>query len=230
VIYDAVFRNLFNTGLGLYAGAGLPNDVSLTSFLPPGLRDALSRNVVSLFGLSPGDEYLQQFLAPAGGSAGASVPSGCVVRALLVGFGTPRVSSNWPVNVMIWFVCFCLGSVSRLPPVSPCHQHPITPQAPIYSLEVNGGSCEVQDDGSVECEPPFVALTATPLTCNLAFTSAGGLTGQSFRYSRAFGEARGGFIGPPPGLYSFGATYNLTRCVLDGDRGLGWVGAICCGS
>jgi hypothetical protein len=43
-------------------------------------------------------------------------------------------------------------------------------------LEVNGGACEVLDDGSVECDPPAISLTATPLTCNLPFTSGGGLS------------------------------------------------------
>lgn len=81
-----------------------------------------------------------------------------------------------------------------------------------------GGDCEVQDDGSVLCSPPSIRLSATPLTCNLAYVSAPAVVGQSFRYSREFGRACSGFVGPPPGLYQFGATYNLTRWAHAGGR------------
>ncbi|KAI8462875.1 MAG: hypothetical protein J3K34DRAFT_527441 [Monoraphidium minutum] len=164
VVYDALFRNTLNTGLGVYLGAGIPNDVSLTSFLFPEVQRALSRDVVAAFGLDADEAYLRQFLQRAAADPGTSVPSGCV--------------------------------------------------APIYSLQVDGGSCEVQDDGAVECSPATVRLSSSPLTCNLLFQSAPSLAGQRFAYSRDFGEARSGFVGPPPGLYQFGATYNLTRLYL----------------
>jgi hypothetical protein len=152
-----------SSGLGVYAGAGLPNSVSgLSSFLPPRLKEAASRNVVSLLGLSPGEDYLGQFLTRAAGRTGSAVPSGCVVSLV-----ASRLPFSW------------------LTPPRP-HPQPPSPRprprppthlkkAPIYSLEVSGGSCEVLDNGAVECEPPSIALTATPLTCSLAHTSAGGL-------------------------------------------------------
>ena len=35
--------------------------------------------------------------------------------------------------------------------------------------------------------------------------------GQQVRYKREFGEKRSDYVGAPPGLYSFGATWNVTR-------------------
>jgi hypothetical protein len=58
-------------------------------------------------------------------------------------------------------VCVCLSSVPP-PPV----------QGPTYTITVNGGECEILDDGSVECEPPFVELSETPFVCNLPYRKA----------------------------------------------------------
>lgn len=50
---------------------------------------------------------------------------------------------------------------------------PPPPQGPTYSVTINGGECEVSDeDGSVECEEPFIELTSTPYECNLPFREA----------------------------------------------------------
>ena len=40
---------------------------------------ALTRNVVSLFGLTPGEDYLRNLLARASADPGSEVPAGCVV-------------------------------------------------------------------------------------------------------------------------------------------------------
>jgi hypothetical protein len=45
-------------------------------------------------------------------------------------------------------------------------------QGPTYSVTVNGGECEINDDGSVECEEPFVELSETPFICNLPYREA----------------------------------------------------------
>jgi hypothetical protein len=43
-------------------------------------------------------------------------------------------------------------------------------QGPTYSATINGGECEISDeDGSVECEEPFIELSSTPYICNLPF-------------------------------------------------------------
>lgn len=79
-----------HSALGVYIGAGLPNDVSVTSSLPPELQTALSRNVVSLFGAAPAEDYLDQFLSRASAFTGDLVPAGCVVRADCVSAYTQR--------------------------------------------------------------------------------------------------------------------------------------------
>lgn len=55
---------------------------------------------------------------------------------------------------------------------------------PTYSLTVDGGSCELLDDGGVECSPPSVKLQGTPLTCNLPYRAAASLS-VSARHRRA---------------------------------------------
>lgn len=48
-------------------------------------------------------------------------------------------------------------------------------QGPKYGLTVNGGECEIMDDGSVECTNPSIVLKGTPLTCNLPYRAAAAL-------------------------------------------------------
>jgi hypothetical protein len=48
----------------------------------------------------------------------------------------------------------------------------LDPQGPKYSLQVNGGVCEILDNGSVECKNPSIVLKGTPLTCNLPYRAA----------------------------------------------------------
>lgn len=48
----------------------------------------------------------------------------------------------------------------------------LLPQGPTYSVTVNGGECEINDDGSVECEPPSITLSSTPYICNLPYRTA----------------------------------------------------------
>lgn len=50
-----------------------------------------------------------------------------------------------------------------------------TSQGPTYSLKVDGGSCEINDDGSVECDQPTIKLTTTPFICNLPYREAASL-------------------------------------------------------
>jgi hypothetical protein len=41
---------------------------------------------------------------------------------------------------------------------------------PTYRATIHGGECEISDeDGSVECEEPFIELSSTPYICNLPF-------------------------------------------------------------
>ena len=44
-------------------------------------------------------------------------------------------------------------------------------QGPTYSVTVNGGECEIADDGSVECEEPTIKYSTTPYICNLPYRS-----------------------------------------------------------
>lgn len=60
------------------------------------------------------------------------------------------------------------------PVLTPLNRPPWLPsavlQGPTYSATINGGECEISDeDGSVECEEPFIELSSTPYTCNLPF-------------------------------------------------------------
>lgn len=48
-------------------------------------------------------------------------------------------------------------------------------QGPTYSLKVDGGSCEIMKDGSVQCSQPAIKITRTPLTCNLPYRKAASL-------------------------------------------------------
>lgn len=54
-------------------------------------------------------------------------------------------------------------------------------QGPTYSVTVNGGECEILDDGSVECEEPFVELSETPFICNLPYRKAAKLEVRAWR-------------------------------------------------
>jgi hypothetical protein len=38
-------------------------------------------------------------------------------------------------------------------------------------VTIDGGSCEVADDGSVECEPSSIKYSSTPYICNLPYRS-----------------------------------------------------------
>jgi len=49
-------------------------------------------------------------------------------------------------------------------------------QGPTYSLEINGGTCEIFRNGTVECEQPSVTFTFTPLTCNGPYKEACAVT------------------------------------------------------
>jgi hypothetical protein len=53
-------------------------------------QTALGRDVVGLLGLTPGADYLGQFLSRASAAAGAPVPAGCVVRGRRGGGRTGR--------------------------------------------------------------------------------------------------------------------------------------------
>ncbi|KAF6258993.1 hypothetical protein COO60DRAFT_1638722 [Scenedesmus sp. NREL 46B-D3] len=85
-------------------------------------------------------------------------------------------------------------------------------------LEVNGGECEIKDDGSVECANPSIMLKGSPLTCNLPYRQAASLEtfacaarGRRLAVSATFGTARDGVLGPPASLYNFGANVNITN-------------------
>lgn len=62
-------------------------------------------------------------------------------------------------------------------------------QGPTYSVTVNGGECEILDDGSVECEEPFVELSETPFTCNLPYREAAELEVRAWRGGAGFESA-----------------------------------------
>ncbi|WIA29474.1 hypothetical protein OEZ86_011975 [Tetradesmus obliquus] len=85
---------------------------------------------------------------------------------------------------------------------------------PKYGLTVNGGECEIMDDGSVECTNPSIVLKGTPLTCNLPYRAAAALEGAGWQYRATFGQAREGVLGPPASQYNFGAAVNITNPYL----------------
>jgi hypothetical protein len=80
LVYDAIFRNVLNSGASYYLAAGLPNDVNVSRLLPAAARAAAERDVVTGAGLAPAELYLEQFYARASAREGAFVPAGCVVR------------------------------------------------------------------------------------------------------------------------------------------------------
>jgi hypothetical protein len=83
---------------------------------------------------------------------------------------------------------------------------------PVYALTIDGGRCtEDAATSAVACTAPEIALTSTPLTCNLPHYSACGVVGGALRARLPLGALRAGVLGRPPGVYNLGRTYNLTR-------------------
>jgi hypothetical protein len=68
---------------------------------------------------------------------------------------SPLRQTTW---LVMSYLCVCLAFCSL--------------QGPTYTITVNGGECEILDDGSVECEPPFIELSETPFICNLPYREA----------------------------------------------------------
>jgi hypothetical protein len=68
----------------------------------------------------------------------------------------------------------------------------------VYSLVVDGGSCEEDPaDGSVTCSRPSVTFTATPLTCNLLYKEACEVTVRASRVACWMGARRRGLQARP---------------------------------
>jgi hypothetical protein len=105
------------------------------------LQTALTRDVVGLLGLTPGNDFLAQFLSRASATAGAPVPAGCVVRA----------------------------SRRRAPPSAAAVAclYAQKAQSPGASRECAGGACGAPPRrwrGSGFCPSPAVSPPAAPLT------------------------------------------------------------------